>query len=1038
MNLNWLPPVLGVAPLVLASQTPVPGDSEARRAIPATDGSATTSRLGDLDRVVVRANTFLTSSQDGTALATDGEDHWVVVWHSRRQEQGTYGVYARRLNPTGSPVSDETRINATVAGMQMQPCIAADDQDGIWFAWRSFQQDGDQGSIVARRFDADLFHATDEVIINETVAGHQSDPSIAALPNGRALVVWTGPTGVTGAAEDRGVFGRQLTAEGAPFGSEFRIDGPDGHASLPHIEADANGRAVVCWARTDAESGKPAGIFARLLDREGRPEGTEFRVDASNSVQPVEPTLSVAPTGEFAVAWLDLGSAGAPILWRRFRRESRKATPGPVQQRTDDSPGHTSGHAIDLDANGQLLLSWSRSEAQADAAHLFAQLFNNEDAPQGKAFPVHGPEMGNEKLAVGRGTSRARLLADGRMGFAWHGNGGLGDESGAHISVLLPASFKATPKRKSGAKLQTKPAATGGSEPAEKDAAPHEPPTFRRSDVRPRPNGSTLQLGPGGITTFLGITDTGFTPADPHMAVGPDHVVLVTNGAVAFFDTAGTLLFQDELEGLDGFFGSIGADDFVIDPEVIWDPHAERFMIVAAERANGLTLPFFLLAISDDADPNGTWHRYRVDTLTAAAGATDIDSPNIGVDDACIYLGADFPSTGDFPVLIVDKSTVLNGGAASVTDTRLTGVASPGIPITHDAGAPAQYLVRANKSALSNEVEFFAITDPLGTPVVQSTTLTLPIVYQIPEDAPQQGSSIRIETFDARFWSTVYRDGSLWATHHTGTSQVVQRWYEFDMQGWPTSGNTPSLVQVGTIDPGFPARAFFGSIAVDADGNMALLYARSAPQEFMSIRQVTRGANDPLGATQPPIEVFTSTGALSGRRGDYGACVADPDEPGLFWGHHEQAVGGAWNTRVASFRVCPLGDPFCVAATHSGGTQASIGNAGTPRVSENGFILTVEDGPANNFGIFFYGPNQVQILFGDGFRCVGGMTQRLNPVLMTNGAGAITHQVDLTTPGAAMILPDTTWNFQFWFRDPMGPGGTGFNLSNGLSVNFCE
>ena len=34
------------------------------------------------------------------------------------------------------------------------------------------------------------------------------------------------------------------------------------------------------------------------------------------------------------------------------------------------------------------------------------------------------------------------------------------------------------------------------------------------------------------------------------------------------------------------------------------------------------------------------------------------------------------------------------------------------------------------------------------------------------------------------------------------------------------------------------------------------------------------------------------------------------------------------------------------------------------------------------------------------------------------------------------ILAGQTWNFQGWYRDPNGPCGTQFNLTNGLAITF--
>ena len=69
------------------------------------------------------------------------------------------------------------------------------------------------------------------------------------------------------------------------------------------------------------------------------------------------------------------------------------------------------------------------------------------------------------------------------------------------------------------------------------------------------------------------------------------------------------------------------------------------------------------------------------------------------------------------------------------------------------------------------------------------------------------------------------------------------------------------------------------------------------------------------------------------------------------------------------------------------------------------------------FALFFTGPEEIQVPFGDGFRCVG--------------AGS----VGLFRLGPPQ-LPGERRSFQLWYRDPAA-GGSGFNLSNGVTVTFC-
>ena len=54
--------------------------------------------------------------------------------------------------------------------------------------------------------------------------------------------------------------------------------------------------------------------------------------------------------------------------------------------------------------------------------------------------------------------------------------------------------------------------------------------------------------------------------------------------------------------------------------------------------------------------------------------------------------------------------------------------------------------------------------------------------------------------------------------------------------------------------------------------------------------------------------------------------------------------------------------------------------------------------------------------------------------LFTEGPGIVAFTQDLGV--ACHIDPGETWHFQGWYRDPFGPCGSAFNISNAVSVTF--
>ncbi len=138
--------------------------------------------------------------------------------------------------------------------------------------------------------------------------------------------------------------------------------------------------------------------------------------------------------------------------------------------------------------------------------------------------------------------------------------------------------------------------------------------------------------------------------------------------------------------------------------------------------------------------------------------------------------------------------------------------------------------------------------------------------------------------------------------------------------------------------------------------------------------------------------------------------------------------------------ACAQPTSYCTGAPNSVGSGATISLTGTISLAAGDAVLHAAGVPPSQFGLFYYGPNQVQLPWGDGFRCAGGGVYRLGTVL-SDGSGNSTDPLDYTKPpmdaGAGKIVAGGSWNFQYWYRDPSGPGGTGFNASDALAVTFC-
>ncbi len=256
----------------------------------------------------------------------------------------------------------------------------------------------------------------------------------------------------------------------------------------------------------------------------------------------------------------------------------------------------------------------------------------------------------------------------------------------------------------------------------------------------------------------------------------------------------------------------------------------------------------------------------------------------------------------------------------------------------------------------------------------------------------------------------------------SASAQIVT--YDFCMSSLeevPTNASNGTAVVTVTIDT--------AAMTYDVNGTFQGLLGNATaahihgPAPIGSNAGVMVGLSPTTGATSGTI---TGSGALN-------AAQMNNILTGMSYLNLHSSMFGGGEIRGQLDNV--VGTNYCVGNPNSAGPGASISATGCYVIAENNFTLQASGLPGTVPGLFFFGPNQISAPFGDGQRCVGGATTRIQPPVFAS-AGEASKVVDLSMPPVAgNIMSGVESNFQLWYRDPMG-GGAGFNTTDGLAVTW--
>ena len=584
-----------------------------------------------------RVNTFTGNRQQDQSLSIDNEGCILIAWGSRRQELGTFGIYAQYLDPEGDPLGTEMRINQYSPGHQVKPAVVFAPDRSAWIAWCSTGQDGQLGGIylrhLTRRTRSDLngrnyltlLPAGGEIRVNQTVKGDQFDPTVAVNTSGHVFVCW-----VSGQEEDQKVYGRLFDDQGKSIGDEFRLSTADrGIESLPSMAPLDDGRVVVVWARSDQRS-RSQGIHGRIFDG-GSPESeTEFQISEPDRALHVEPCVDSNGRDRFVVTWMtrtQVEGGDYQVAARLF--DGRGRAIDETRWLPICKSGYVNGASTAMAPDGKFILTYNVHHEKTEpvkghrperSISIRGQLFDQEGNPSSGDFRLNGFDEGEQNLQVGLNARHVVWSGLDQLALVWHGHTD-NDTRGVGLTLWAPEDLQPT----SAPSLEPLPADAVAPEvfALQKENPPEWDTGWVDDSYAPA-------LPPAGPDFgFEAFTSTGWNPPDPDLAVGSNYIVGVVNIWIRFFDkTGGVYLDQD----LSDFFGSTY---FSFDPIALYDPLADRFVVASAEQ-DGYD-DYLNIAVSDDDNPNGTWYKYRYD-ITSLCGF--IDCPNLSSGPDAYYLSA--------------------------------------------------------------------------------------------------------------------------------------------------------------------------------------------------------------------------------------------------------------------------------------------------------------------------------------------------------------------------------------------------------------
>ena len=323
---------------------------------------------------------------------------FVIVWVDDSQDGSSWGIFGRRYDRFGTPVSAEFPVATYTLAAQSDPHVASNDNGDFVVAWQSHHTGGED--IFARMFNSNGDALGPEFMVNTDTQRFHTQPDIAMGPNGGFVVVWTSEnTGGNGQdGSGAGVFGRIYDGSGSPLGGEFQVNTyTTGDQTAPSVSMSPYGSFVIVW-QSDGQDGSLSGIYGQSFDG-AAPSGSEFPVNTATAAEQITPDVAMNETGILAT-WASKNADGSDFGISARLFDTSAAPLGNEFQVNSHTEGIQVYPSVAAARQASAFIvawqSYSQEDPTEPLSGIYAQRFENKPLSTAAFYLAYPPRAGSE------------------------------------------------------------------------------------------------------------------------------------------------------------------------------------------------------------------------------------------------------------------------------------------------------------------------------------------------------------------------------------------------------------------------------------------------------------------------------------------------------------------------------------------------------------------------------------------------------------------------------------------------------------------